>query len=95
MLRRFSRPSETREYNVILNRFHSGKYDVSELEEKDRKAVRNYIDTLILNGELISDNSDQVLVNLKETHETLVCRIKIISERTEIIEKLVPRPIFL
>jgi hypothetical protein len=81
MLRRFLKPSQTREYSVILNRSSNGRYDVSGLEEKDRKTTRNYIDTLILNGELISDNRDQVLVNLKETNDTLVCRIKTISEK--------------
>ncbi len=80
MLRRFLKPSETREYSVILKRSHGGKYDVSEVEEKDRKAVSSYIDTLMLNSELISDNTDQVLVNLKETNETLICDVKTLSK---------------
>lgn len=85
MLKRSIKPSETREYSVILNRSHSGRYDVSKLEERDRKAVSNYIDTLILNSELISDNTDEVIINLKETNETLICEIKTISEKTEIL----------
>jgi len=64
---------------VILNRSHSGRYDTSKLEERDRKAVSNYIDTLILNSALISDNTDEVIINLKETNETLVCEIKSVS----------------
>jgi hypothetical protein len=79
MLRRF-RPSETREYSVILNRSNHGKYALSGLEEKDRKTVSGYIDTLMSDSELIPIGVDRVLVNLKETKETLLCEVKTISK---------------
>ncbi len=79
MLRRF-RPSETREYSVILNRSHSGKYVLSEVEEKDRKTVSGYIDTLMSDSELIPSGADRVCVNLKETDETLLCEVKTLSK---------------
>jgi hypothetical protein len=79
MLRRF-RPSETREYSVILNRSNHGKYALSEVEEKDRKTVSGYIDTLMSDSDLIPSGADRVLVNLKETEETLLCEVKTLSK---------------
>ena len=79
MLRKF-RPSETREYSVILNRANNGKYALSEVEEKDRKTVSGYIDTLMSDSELIPNGADRVLVNLKETEETLFCEVKTLSK---------------
>lgn len=79
MLRRF-RPSETREYTVVLKRSQKGKYALSEVEEKDRKTVSGYIDTLMSDSELIPSGADRVLVNLKETEETLFCEVKTLSK---------------
>jgi hypothetical protein len=79
MLRKF-RPSQTREYSVILNRANNGKYALSEVEEKDRKTVSGYIDTLMSDSELIPSDADRVLVNLKETEETLFCEVKTLSK---------------
>jgi hypothetical protein len=79
MLRKF-RPSETREYSVILNRANNGKYALSEVEEKDRKTVSGYIDTLMSDSDLIPSDADRVLVNLKETEETLFCEVKTLSK---------------
>ena len=75
MLKRVLKPSETREYTVILNRANKGKYALSEIEEKDRKTVSGYIDTLMSDSELIPSGADRVLVNLKETEETLFCEV--------------------
>jgi hypothetical protein len=79
MLRKF-RPSQTREYSVILNRANNGKYALSEVEEKDRKTVSGYIDTLMSDSDLIPSDADRVLVNLKETEETLFCEVKTLSK---------------
>jgi hypothetical protein len=79
MLRKF-RPSQTREYSVILNRANNGKYALSEVEEKDRKTVSGYIDTLMSDSDLIPSDADRVLVNLKETEETLLCEVTSLSK---------------
>ena len=79
LVRRF-RPSETREYTVILNRANKGKYALSEIEEKDMKTVSGYIDTLLSDTELIPSGADRVLVNLKETEESLFCEVTTLSK---------------
>ncbi len=79
MLKRVLKPSETREYTVVLNRSHNGRYALSEVEEKDRKTVSGYIDTLMSDSELIPSDADRVLVNLIETEETLLCEVKTVS----------------
>jgi hypothetical protein len=80
MLARRFKPSETREYSVILNRTNKGKYALSEIGEKDRKTVSGYIDTLMSDSELIPTGADRVLVNLKETEETLFCEVTTLSK---------------
>jgi hypothetical protein len=65
---------------VILNRANNGKYALSEVEEKDRKTVSGYIDTLMSDSDLIPSDADRVLVNLKETEETLFCEVKTLSK---------------
>lgn len=80
MLRRFLKPSETKEYSVIIKRSNDGIYAVSEVEEKDRKALISYIDGLMLDSDLIPGDADRVLVNLKETAETLLCEVKSLSK---------------
>jgi len=47
MLRRFSKPSETKEYSVIMERSQGVRYFVAEVEEKDRRTINSYIDELI------------------------------------------------
>lgn len=82
MLRRALRENEIREYRVLLERSQRGGYTIADLdniEEKYRGLVSNYIDTLMLDNELIPNNTDRVLVNLKETEETLTCEVKVLS----------------
>lgn len=76
MLKRVLKPSETREYTVILNRSTNGNYAISEVEEKDRKTVSGYIDTLMSDSDLIPSDADRVVVNLKETDESLSCEVR-------------------
>ena len=76
MLKRVLKPSETREYTVILNRSTDGNYAISEVGERDRKTVSGYIDTLMSDSELIPSDADRVLVNLKETDESLSCEVR-------------------
>ena len=80
MLRRFSKPSEIKEYSVIIERSYGAMYFVTEVEEKDRRTANSYIDTLMPDSELIPSNTDIVLVNLKETDESLFCEVKTISK---------------
>ena len=80
MLRRFSKPSETKEYSVIIERSKGAMYFVTEVEEKDRRTVNSYIDELMSDSELIPSGADRVCVNLKETDETLHCEIKTLSK---------------
>jgi len=80
MLRRFSKPSETKEYSMIIERSHGVRYFVTEVEERDRKVVSSYIDGLMLDSGLIPSDADRVLVNLKETEETLLCEVKTLSK---------------
>lgn len=82
MLRRVLRENEAREYRVLLERSHGGGYtiaDIGNVEEKYRGLVSNYIDTLMSDGDLIPGNVDKVLVNLKETENTLTCEVKTLS----------------
>jgi hypothetical protein len=65
---------------VIIKRSNDGIYAVSEVEEKDRKALISYIDGLMLDSDLIPGDADKVLVNLKETAETLLCEVKSLSK---------------
>ncbi len=76
MLKKFLKPNETREYTVILNRSANGNYAISDVKEKDRKTVSGYIDTLMSDSELIPSDAERVVVNLKETDETLFCEVK-------------------
>jgi hypothetical protein len=80
MLRRFSRPSETKEYSVIIERSQGVRYFVTEVEEKDRRTVNSYIDGLMSDSELIPSGVDKVCVNLRETDETLLCEVKPFSK---------------
>ena len=79
MLRRFLKPSEMKEYNLIFERSYGGKYFVSGIGEKDRRTISSYIDGLMSYSELIPSNEDRVLVSLKETDETLFCEVKTLS----------------
>lgn len=80
MLRRFLRPYETKEYNLIFERSYGGKYFVSGIGEKDRRTIDSYIDGLMSDSELIPSDEDRVLVNLKETDETLFCEVRTLSK---------------
>ena len=80
MLRRFLRPSETKEYNLIFERSCGGKYSVSGIGEKDRRTINSYIDGLMTDSELIPNGADRVLVNLRETDETLFCEVRTLSK---------------
>jgi hypothetical protein len=80
MLRRFSKPFETKEYNLIFERSYGGRYFVSGIGEKDRRTIDSYIDGLMSYSELIPSNEDRVHVNLKETEETLICEVKSFSK---------------
>jgi hypothetical protein len=82
MLRRVLRENETREYRVLLERSQHGGYtiaDIGDVEEKYRGLVSNYIDTLMSDSDLIPGDVDRVLVNLKETENTLTCEVKTLS----------------
>ena len=82
MLRRTLRENEIREYKVLLERSQRGGYtiaDIGDVEEKYRGLVNNYIDTLMSDRELIPGDVDRVLVNLKETENTLTCEVKTLS----------------
>jgi hypothetical protein len=81
MLRRVLKQHETKEYRVILQRSQGGNYAIAntDVEEKDRDIVSSYLDTLMLDRELIPDDTDKVLVNLKETGKSLTCEVKTLS----------------
>lgn len=81
MLKRSFRQYEVKNYQFIVGRSSNGGYSITDtdIEEKDRDMVNSYIDTLILDNDLIPDDADRVLVNLKETGETLTCEVKTFS----------------
>ncbi|MGQ0792641.1 MAG: hypothetical protein ACT4NX_00955 [Deltaproteobacteria bacterium] len=72
MLKRFAKPTETREYNFVITR--SG-YDLSGLGVTDRKAINAYVDTLKHDIELIPVGADRVIVNLRETEDSMHCEV--------------------